>query len=851
MSSSVFGFSLLLASSLLLAQSNPVPFVNQPLVPSAVAPGGPSFVLTVNGTGFVSGSTVNWNGTALATIFVSSSQLTATVPATNIVDASTTSITVVSPTPGGGTSSALFLPISNPTSLQFTSLSINEALFPVTPPLVADFNGDGKMDFAVSQGYGFADYPVTLLVGSGDGTFQSFFDSASDMLTFGAGDFNRDGKLDLAGQVCGAARDCYLNFSLGNGDGTFYHGASVPVPFYPISGTPMIGDFNGDGNLDVALIGANYGLYVYLGNGDGTVQTPVISNPTTPYLSLKGIGDFNDDGKLDLIGFNANDSNDVAYFQGNGGGTFQTPTSSFVLGGPTTDVVAADLNGDGKLDLITVQTSPTNTFTVLSGNGDGTFNPQAPVAVTGSVGPFATIADLNSDGKLDLILTTDANTLVLPGNGDGTFQNAALLPAGDYTGAGDFNNDGKLDMVLATATCLIQEVPVSSATPADLTFATQTVGTRSTAQITTLSNIGSAPLSLTLFSLTGANASDFAETNTCGSSLAENASCQIDVTFTPSAGGDRHATLTVANDGLGTNPTSITLSGTGYVPPLPPLPPSLSPATITFPGQYVGTSGLPQSVLLQNPVGNGTLSLTSVTASPSSDFAVVNSCGNSVADGGSCAIAVFFDPNASGPRTGVLTVTESASNSPLTVALTGMGEDFSMSSSSASATVSPGQMATYNLTIVSAGGFNQKVTFNCSGAPNLSTCSVSPGSITLSGTSSSTVTVTVTTTARSENLPGVPPVLVIVRMMVLGMTSLLMFATWFGMRRNSGRQLVPFGFALLLLIAVNTTLGCGGSSIHQGSAGTPPGSYNLTATGTFSSGATTLTHNTKLTLNVQ
>src|SRR5260370_32599711 len=76
---------------------NPVPFVNQPLVPAAVAPGGPGFTLTVHGTGFVSGATVNWNGTPLTTNFISSSQLTATVPASNIMTAGPASVTVVHP----------------------------------------------------------------------------------------------------------------------------------------------------------------------------------------------------------------------------------------------------------------------------------------------------------------------------------------------------------------------------------------------------------------------------------------------------------------------------------------------------------------------------------------------------------------------------------------------------------------------------------------------------------------------------------------------------------------------------------------------------------------------------------
>src|SRR5437667_9031661 len=94
-----------------LGQNNPVPFVNQPLVPSAVAPGGPDFTLTVNGTGFVSGATVNWNDTPLATNFVSASQLTATVPAANIATAATASVTATNPTPGGGSSNVVLLPV--------------------------------------------------------------------------------------------------------------------------------------------------------------------------------------------------------------------------------------------------------------------------------------------------------------------------------------------------------------------------------------------------------------------------------------------------------------------------------------------------------------------------------------------------------------------------------------------------------------------------------------------------------------------------------------------------------------------------------------------------------------------
>src|SRR6266446_1260523 len=96
-----FNVIVFLASSL-SGQSNPVPFVNQPLVPSAVAPGGPAFTLTVNGTGFVSGAVVNWNGSPRSTTFVSGSQLSAAISAADISSPSTAAISVVNPLPGGG-----------------------------------------------------------------------------------------------------------------------------------------------------------------------------------------------------------------------------------------------------------------------------------------------------------------------------------------------------------------------------------------------------------------------------------------------------------------------------------------------------------------------------------------------------------------------------------------------------------------------------------------------------------------------------------------------------------------------------------------------------------------------------
>src|SRR5262245_43566796 len=144
--SPIFGVLVLWVSTLLIAQNNPVPLLNLPLIPSSVAPGTSAFMLTVNGSGFVPGSIVTWNGVPLVTNFVDGSQLTASVPASNVSASGTASVIVVNADPGGGKSNVGLFTIRDP----FRAASFGQLTL-VVPKLTrpellvsADFDGDGR-----------------------------------------------------------------------------------------------------------------------------------------------------------------------------------------------------------------------------------------------------------------------------------------------------------------------------------------------------------------------------------------------------------------------------------------------------------------------------------------------------------------------------------------------------------------------------------------------------------------------------------------------------------------------------------------------------------------------------------
>jgi hypothetical protein len=199
-----------------------------------------------------------------------------------------------------------------------------------------------------------------------------------------------------------------------------------------------------------------------------------------------------------------------------------------------------------------------------------------------------------------------------------------------------------------------------------LTFATQVLKTSSKARIITLTNTGSATLTISSIAFTGADPGDFTQTNKCGTSLAVNASCTINVMFKPQAINTRTASLTITDNAAG-SPQNVPMTGVGTQV-------KLSPTAVSFGSVTVGTS-LTKNVTLTN-VGTTTVSISSIAISGTnaSDFTQNNTCGSSVAGNRSCTISVTFTPTAKGKRTGTLSVNDDGGGSPQTAALTGAGK---------------------------------------------------------------------------------------------------------------------------------------------------------------------------------
>jgi len=684
-------------------------------------------------------------------------------------------------------------------TLNPTPVSSNGVPYPGSVA-VADFNGDGKLDMAVAQTFQGSSQTVDILVGQGNGGFSTLTTSIPPGY-LSVGDLRGIGKQDLV--VSAGGDDVYL----GNGDGTFVNASNY------VNSGGIIADINLDGKMDLVSIDG-----VLLGNGDGTFHSNVagIVNAFGYWGSGTVLGKFENNGATGAatLGLGTNSGTTLYILHNNGTGLlFQSQTYTIPNVG-TTPLLTADLRGDGNLDLIV---GGTNGYSVLLGNGDGTF--QSPLYSNIGDITFMVVADVNNDQKPDLIVQTGSagtpgqTLMVLLGNGDGTFKSPV-----SYYDAGlgtllvaDFNGDGKPDIA---ASGQLTDSPAQTGilvgngdgTFQNIVFPTSLNGFE--ASFTEDFNDDHKPDLLGQ----GSGGWQVALGNGDGTFTLLPSFTSAFACFTPGGiadfNGDGIQDL-LGNFQCGSHsagPPAIALGngdGTFHSPINVPVPQSALP---TF-ARTVGVIG--------DMNGDGLPDL--VFPYPASDVPVY------------------------GAGLGVLINTTHPVQPDFTVS--------SASGSPTSQTISAGQKASFTLMLAPAGSFSGMVNLSCAITPVVSpapTCALSSSSVNISGGTTQSVTVTVQTTASTSAgtlpdlrlPPGAGPLLWSLMIGMLG-------TAWLGMRR---RRSLPAVAASVVVLAFVFVGGCGGgsNSLHT-TPGTPSGTYTATVTATSGS----LTHNTTLQVVVQ
>ncbi len=815
----------------------PVPIITF-LSPVSANPGGAGFTLTVTGANFVNGaSTVNWNGTPLATTFVSSDQLTATVPEGQIATAGTGWITVSNAACGlcsgipnqvpHRTSNVFYFPVISSTS-SYTAVPLTASVGNSPLGLTgADFNGDGNLDLAVTN---VADNTVSILLGNGDGTFQAQQTYPTSQAPFGlaVGDLTGTGVLDV---VVGDDSEDGLTILLGDGSGSFTAGTAVTGGF--CLSQPVLADFNGDGKLDIAA-GSNCGagVSVFLGNGDGTFGAPAVLTSSSVVWGM-ALGDFNGDGILDIAAADYG-NNTIDIYLGNGDGTFGT-ANQVTATGSVIALQSGDFNGDGKVDLL-CSDQGSGGISVLYGNGDGTFQAPVTVAGAGNAYSYSAAGDMNGDGIVDIVGAATNETQLWLGQGEDSYSSPLTVGSTAFTYGltlGNFATAGGLDIatVSTAGNQVVVFVPTVIVSPSSENFGSVAVGL-SAQQVFTITNDTSNTLTISSVTLAGTNPSNFSQTNTCSSPVATSATCTVTVTFIPPATGIFSAILTVSDDASG-SPQTVSLTGSGIAAPIV----TLSPATLSFGSQTLGTTSVSQAVTLSN-TGNAALSINSVSiaGTNSGDFAQTNNCPGMLNAAAQCTVTVTFTPSVLTGETASLQFSDNAADSPESVALSGTGvnvpPNYSIAANPSSLTITQGQSGSTTLTITQVGGITGTLNFSCTGLPAKTNCVFAPAQVTLSGDDTpATVTLTVNTTGPNGVISQLRPprfgggAFNESSFLILPVGFMLLLPVWMKMPKRRTRYA---SLSLLLMLGTFTMIGmtaCGGSS----SKATPAGTYSVNA----------------------
>jgi hypothetical protein len=279
------------------------------------------------------------------------------------------------------------------------------------PPV--DLNGDNKTDLIGAS---------KVFLGNGSGGFTAV--PLNDDLGFDivAVDFNHDGKRDLARAADDSFYGDAVLVRLGNGDGTFQSSVAYPVGYF--SGSIDAADVSGDGHTDILVTSGETTVGILLGKGDGTFHP--VQHQLSNWGTQVTAGDFDRDGKVDFVTAVDPELNALSFVRGNGDGTFQTyrvfDPGAFVTGG-----VPADMNGDGKQDVVVLQNhdgGDSKDLAVLINDGSGKLAAPILASIGTKNASFFEIGELNADGRIDAVTITDPaspKVRTFLGNGDGTF----------------------------------------------------------------------------------------------------------------------------------------------------------------------------------------------------------------------------------------------------------------------------------------------------------------------------------------------------------------------------------------------------------------------------------------------
>ena len=497
----------------------------------------------------------------------------------------------------------------------------------------ADFNGDGKLDLVTADNgspFGVTIATISVLLSNGKDMFaaRTDYNVGAENVTgaysgIAVADLTGNGKADLIVPIT-YAFPYELSILMNKGNGTFKPFVSYPLPTGPLA--VVAGDFNNDHKPDIAVANGNGSgsITVLLNSGTGTFPTYTeYSTNGIPYGLA--VGDFNKDGNLDIVATNGS-QNTVSVLLGNGAGTFPT-FATYTTGSGPLGVTVGDFNGDGWPD-IAVADSRGGTVSILinKADGTGTFLPKVDYAAAGGGAPLALESgSFRGNGVIDLAVATNSafgGIEVLLGNGDGTFQKAVpydTLNNANGVVVGDFNNDGYLDLAV------------------------------------TIANAGSIFGFVTI--LPGNGDGTFGSGVTLTSGALPSGIVAADFNL------DGGLDLATANG------TTEGDSGSATVLLNEPVI-GLTPSSLTFKAQKVGTTSAAQMVTVSNP-GATPLKITSIIMS--GDFSQTNNCPAKLTTGKECTINVSFTPTATGTRTGTVSIKDSALSSVQKITLTGSG----------------------------------------------------------------------------------------------------------------------------------------------------------------------------------